>query len=186
MLNHRYILRPWSCTIFAQYSHTVSFHTNLVYMVALILQVSCEIPQSSRLHKTWGHYNDVIMSAIASQITSLTLVYPIVNDQRKNQSSASLAFVWGIHRWPVNSPHKGPVTRKMFPFDGVIMDEPDIEEEEWERETYTLLLKSSCFAVDVSYVLLPATCIITYAFHNTDPLWGESTGHRWIPLTKYQ
>ena len=41
-------------------------------------------------------------------------------DQRKHQSSASLAFVWGIHRWPVNFPHKGPVTRKMFPFDDVI------------------------------------------------------------------
>ena len=39
----------------------------------------------------------------------------------KHQSSASLAFVLGIHRWPVNSPHKGPVTRKMFPFDDVIM-----------------------------------------------------------------
>ena len=43
-------------------------------------------------------------------------------DQRKHQSSESLAFVRGIHRWPVNSPHKGPVTRKMFPFDDVIMD----------------------------------------------------------------
>ena len=41
--------------------------------------------------------------------------------QRKHQSSATLACVWGIHRWSVNSPHKGPVTRKMFPFDGVIM-----------------------------------------------------------------
>ena len=40
---------------------------------------------------------------------------------RKYQSSASLAFVRGIHRWPVNSPHKWPVTRKMFPFDDVIM-----------------------------------------------------------------
>ena len=40
---------------------------------------------------------------------------------KRNQSSASLAFVRGIHRWPVNSPHKGPVTRKMFPFDDVIM-----------------------------------------------------------------
>ena len=39
---------------------------------------------------------------------------------KKRQSSASLAFVRGIHRWPVNSPHKGPVTRKMFPFDDVI------------------------------------------------------------------
>ena len=42
-------------------------------------------------------------------------------DQRKHQSSASLAFVRGIHRWPVNSQHKGPVTRKMFPYDDVIM-----------------------------------------------------------------
>ena len=43
-------------------------------------------------------------------------------DQSKHQSSASLAFVWGIHRGPVNFPHKWPVTRKMFPFDDVIMD----------------------------------------------------------------
>ena len=42
-------------------------------------------------------------------------------DQRKHQSSTSLAFLRGIHRGPVNSPHKWPVTRKMFPFDGVIM-----------------------------------------------------------------
>ena len=64
------------------------------------------------------------MSTIASQITSLTIVYSIVYsdaDQRKHQSSASLAFVRRIHRGPVNSPHKGPVTRKMFPFHDVIM-----------------------------------------------------------------
>ena len=64
------------------------------------------------------------MGAMASQITSLTSVYSTVHsgaDQRKRQSSASLAFVWGIHRWPVNSPHKGPVMREMFPFDDVIM-----------------------------------------------------------------
>ena len=70
------------------------------------------------------HYNDVIMSTIASQITSLTIIYSSVKsgaDERKHQSSASLAFVRGIHRWPVNSPHKGPVSRKMFPFDDVIM-----------------------------------------------------------------
>ena len=42
-------------------------------------------------------------------------------DKRKHQSSAPLAFVRGIHRWPVNSPHKGPVTRKMFSFDDVII-----------------------------------------------------------------
>ena len=70
------------------------------------------------------HYNDVIMGAMASQITSLTTVYSTVYsgaDQRKHQSSASLAFVWGNHRKPVKSPHKWPVTRKMFPFDDVIM-----------------------------------------------------------------
>ena len=70
------------------------------------------------------HYDDVIMGTIASQITSLTIVYSTVYsgaDQSKHQSSASLAFVWGIHRGPVNSPHKWPVTRKMFPFDDVIM-----------------------------------------------------------------
>ena len=67
---------------------------------------------------------DVIMGAIASQITSLTIIYSTVHsdaDQRKHQSSASLAFVRGIHRGPVNFPHKWPVTRKMFPFDDVIM-----------------------------------------------------------------
>ena len=69
------------------------------------------------------HYNNVIMSAMASQITSLTIVYPSVysEDQRKHQSSASLAFARGIHRWPVNSPHKWPVTWKMFSCDDVII-----------------------------------------------------------------
>ena len=64
------------------------------------------------------------MGTVASQITSLKIVYIAVYsdaDQSKHQSSASLAFVWEIHRGPVNSPHKWPVTRKMFPFDDVIM-----------------------------------------------------------------
>ena len=70
------------------------------------------------------YYNDVIMSATASQITSLTIVYSVVcsgTDERKPQTSASMAFVRGIHRWPTNTPHKGPVTRKMISFDDVIM-----------------------------------------------------------------
>ena len=64
------------------------------------------------------------MGTIASQITSLTIVYSTVYsdaDQRKHQSSASLAFVPGIQRWPVNSQHKWPVMRKKFPLDDVIM-----------------------------------------------------------------
>ena len=68
------------------------------------------------------HYSDVTMGAITFQITRLTGVYPTVSsdtDQRKHQRSASLAFVRGIQRSPVNSPHKWPITRKMFPFDDV-------------------------------------------------------------------
>ena len=69
------------------------------------------------------HYSDVMMSAMAFPITAVSIVCSTVcsgADQRKHQSSATLAFVRGIHRWPVDSPHKGPVTRKMFPFDDVI------------------------------------------------------------------
>ena len=57
------------------------------------------------------------MGVMASQITSLTIVYSTVYsgaNQRRHQISASLAFVRGIHRWPAKSPHKGPVTRKCF------------------------------------------------------------------------
>ena len=64
------------------------------------------------------------MDAIASQVTSLKIVYSSVYsgaDQTKHQSPASLAFLRGIHRSPVNFPHKGPVTREMFPFNDVIM-----------------------------------------------------------------
>ena len=71
------------------------------------------------------HYSDVIMGAMASKITNLMIVYTAVYsgaDQRKHQSSASLAFVRGIHRSPVNSPYKGPVTRKKNSFDDVIMN----------------------------------------------------------------
>ena len=70
------------------------------------------------------HYDDVKMGAMASEITSLTIVYSTAYsgaDQIKHQSSASMAFARGIHRGPVNSPHKGPATRKMFPFGDFIM-----------------------------------------------------------------
>ena len=70
------------------------------------------------------HYTDIIMSTMVSQTTGVRIVNSTVCldvDQRKHQSSAWLVFLGSIHRWPVNSPHKGPVTRKMFPFDCVIM-----------------------------------------------------------------
>ena len=86
--------------------------------------ISLSYSVTSNLIPAADHYGDVIMGAIASQITSLTIVFSIFYsdaDKKKHQSSASLAFVRGIHRFPVNSPHKRPVTRKMFPFDDIIM-----------------------------------------------------------------
>ena len=89
------------------------------------VMVWCRQATCHHLSQCWlSHYNSVIMGAMASQITNITIVYSTVYsaaDQRKYQSSASLAFVRGIHRWPVNSPHKWPVTREMFPFDDVIL-----------------------------------------------------------------
>ena len=71
---------------------------------------SSEVPNLNiELIKLQSHYSDVIMGAMSSQITSLTVVYTTVYsdvDQRKHQRSAPLAFVWGIHRWPVNSSQK--------------------------------------------------------------------------------
>ena len=98
-------------------------------MVCVIRQQPLPEPMSTKLCL----YNDIIMSTMASQITSLTSVYSSVYSgagQRKHQSSASLAFVRGIHWWPVNSPHKGPVTWKMFRFDD-IMSQYGITNQQW-------------------------------------------------------
>ena len=73
-----------------------------------------------------SHVPFVLFITLTSQWTWWRLKSPASNVysgayRRKHQSSTSLAFVWGIHQWPVDSPHKGPVTRKMVPFDDVIM-----------------------------------------------------------------
>ena len=86
--------------------------------MGIIIAVYVSAPDSTK-----PHYNDVTMSAMASQTTSFAIVYSTVYsgaNQRKHQNSVSLAFVWGTHRWPVNCPHKWLVTRKMFPCDDVI------------------------------------------------------------------
>ena len=99
-------------------SRLLFFHKKMRYCSSLFLS-------SRALLWYLNEYNsDVIMGAMASQITSLMIVYSTVYscaDQRKHQSSASLAFVRGIHRWPVNSLHRGPVTLKMLRFDDVSM-----------------------------------------------------------------
>ena len=93
----------------------------LLYRISLIPWFNWESLSYLRFHSLI-HYTDVIMSA--NLITDVSIVCSVICSgvyQRKHQSSASLACVRGIHRWPVNSPHKWPVTRKIFPFDDVIM-----------------------------------------------------------------
>ena len=74
--------------------------------------------EKSTCNSSYIHYNDVIMSAMASQVTSLTIVYSTVYSSRRSKKTSKLR-VTGL--CAVNSPHKGPVTRKTFPFDDVIM-----------------------------------------------------------------
>ena len=109
LLTHIYITRPQWVYI---KSKLISFP--LISEVTSIFSCNNSEP----------YYSDVMMVAIASQITSFTIVHSNVYsdaNQRKHQSSASLAFVRGIHRGPVNFPHKWHVTREMFPFDEFIM-----------------------------------------------------------------
>ena len=83
-----------------------------------------EVNRSNVMVTTFYHYIDVIISAMASQITDVSIVcsnFWLGADQRKHQSSMSLVFVRGIHQLPVNSLPKGLVARIMFPFDDVIM-----------------------------------------------------------------
>ena len=78
---------------------------------------------TGRLHP-YPYCSDVIKRAMVSQITGVTIVCSTIcsgADQRKHQSSSSLDFFRGIHRWPMDYVHKGPETRKMFPFDDAIM-----------------------------------------------------------------
>ena len=96
------------------YTGVVGMEKNSSYLLYRVFEV-----------RLLAYWLDVTMSMMASLITGVSIDYSIVSlgaDQRKHQNSASLAFVRGIHRWLVNSPHKGPVTPKVFPFDDVIME----------------------------------------------------------------
>ena len=144
-----------------------------------------------------SHYDEVTMGAIASQITSLTIVYSTVYsgvDQSKHQSSASLAFVYAPHKWPV--------TRKMFPFDDVIMWLGIVA---WIRATIKLISQHKPSGVIMHYsdVIMGAMAYqITsvWSVYSTvcsvvDQRKHESSeslafvgefGDQWIPLTKGQ
>ena len=117
----KYVLLTWTIsTLYFSMLWVRVFVCVCMHLCALVL-----MPNSINLTFCHlFHYNDTITSAMAPQITSLKIVHSTVYsgaDQRKHQSSASQAFVWGIHRLPANSPYKGPVMRKMFRFGGVIM-----------------------------------------------------------------
>ena len=120
-------LKEWLC-----------FHgkdTKHIYISFIHIYIYLTQVHWSRDNKiTSKHYCDVIMGGVASQITSLTIVYSSVYsdaDQRKHQSSASLAFVREIHWGLVNSQHKWPVMQKMFPFDDVIMNKANNQMAIW-------------------------------------------------------
>ena len=111
-----------------------------------------------------SHCNDVIMSAMASQITSLAIVYSSVYSgayQRQYQNSSSLAFVRRIHRSPVNSPHKGPVTWKMFPFDDDIVHHAS---ELYQRQVISWQVISKTKSVHFIMTKLPRTYVFTRTF----------------------
>ena len=104
------------------------------------------------------------MGTMVSQITSHMIVYSTVysgTDQRKHQSSVSLAFLRGIHRWPVNSLHKGPVTRKMFPFDNVM----------WTANTTSQKFNSSTALTDL-VVVTYWFFFLVFFFQNNFMPWG--------------
>ena len=136
---------PWYCFDFSRNHQTAKTRKAAtaqtqdptVFQPEFYATLGRRLPHPWPWYSITSHYDDVRMGAIASKITSLTIVYSIVYsdaNQRKHQSSASLAFVGGIHSGQVNSPHKWPVTRKMFPFDDVIMYETGIIPQDW-RDT---------------------------------------------------
>ena len=108
------------------------------------------------------------MSTMASQITGVSIIYWTVcsgSDQRKHHRSVSLAFVRGIHLWPVNSPHKGPVKQKMFPFDDVIMS---MYTQLPQYQLYTITLQHTSTSVPVW------SCLGILQGHQLRPILGTS------------
>ena len=118
--------------------------------------------------------SDVIMCAMASQFPIVCSTVCSATDQRKLQSSASLAFVRGTHRWPMDSPHKGPVTWKVFPFDYVIM--LGVGKFKWHTKSHVVPL-----IWRFKYMMTSSNGII---FRVTGPLCGEFTGPGEFPTQR--
>ena len=96
-------------------------------MVSFIIKFDggyLQMMQNRHMFSNTYHYDDVTTCVMASEITGVSIVCSTVRsgaDLRKHQSSTWLVRVRGIHRWPVDSPHKWLVTPKMFPFGDIIM-----------------------------------------------------------------
>ena len=120
------------------------------------------------------------MGAMASQIISLAVVCWTVYsgaDQRKHQSSASLTFVRGIHRWPVNSPHKWPVTRKIF----------HLMMSSWSkanpiREINTGMILYSSWVIRWSNIIKTYMAIHMHGKGSRKPSWVDEL-HIWLTMT---
>ena len=140
------------------------------------LRLNREVWNSRNNSRPALHYNDIIMNAMVTQITSLTIVYSTVYsgaDQRKYQSSASRAFVRGIHRLPVNPPHKWPVTWKMLPFDDITMI-MHLWYHIHASHIYHIILEkiTGIFIWIWNNTFLGITAIYTMPFKNTFPALG--------------
>ena len=142
------------------------------------------------------------MSTMAYQIIRLTIVYSIVYsgaDHRKHQSSALLAFVGGIHWWQVDSPHKGPVTRKMFhlmtsslyDWVGFVATNPDVAIKVSHFSTHPRTRLNICYYIVLRPWMIHSpehnwenmsihmkTSCHGSIFRVTGPLWLESPDHQ--------
>ena len=133
---------------------------------------------------TFIRYSDVIMSARTSQITGVSIFCSTVCsgvDQRKHQRSASLAFVRGIHWWPVVSPHKLLVIQEAFPFPAVIMHVfaihlPKSDQTRPFHYDDVKWAPSRATRQFVQQFVFRSTINKTTKICITNPLWGESAG----------
>ena len=130
------------------------------------------------------HYDDVTWTSWVSNHRSFHCLFNSLcgPTSKKHQSPRYWPFVRGIHRWPVNSPHRGPVTHKKLPFDDVTMtmqgSSPSYGCQMACSIVKNLVIKP---LVDHWYMMTSSNGNI---FRDAGPLWGKSAGHRWIPITK--